>query len=63
MKCNSIDRRILYILTNTEGEKFLGPTASLVNPCGDYWEKTAIREVMYEKALKNERCAVSSHLF
>ena len=39
MKCNSIDRHILYVLTNTEGEKFLWHTAALVNPCGDYWEK------------------------
>lgn len=38
MKCNSIDRHVLYVLTNTEGEKFLGHTAALVNPCGDYWE-------------------------
>ena len=38
MKCNSINRRVLYVLTNTEGEKFLGHTAALVNPCGDYWE-------------------------
>ena len=38
MKCNSIDRRVLYVLTDTEGEKFLGHTAALVNPCGDYWE-------------------------
>lgn len=43
MKCNSIDRHVLYVLTNTEGEKFLGHTASLVNPCGDYWEKDSYK--------------------
>ena len=43
MKCNSIDRHVLYILTNTEGEKFLGHTAALVNPCGDYWEKDSYK--------------------
>jgi hypothetical protein len=43
MKCNSIDKRVLYVLTNTEGEKFLGHTAALVNPCGDYWEKDSYK--------------------
>lgn len=43
MKCNSIDRHVLYVLTNTEGEKFLGHTAALVNPCGDYWEKDSYK--------------------
>ena len=38
MECNSINQRVLYVLTNTEGEIFLGHTADLVNPCGDYWE-------------------------
>ena len=43
MKCNSINRRVLYVLTNTEGEKFLGHSAALVNPCGDYWEQDSYK--------------------
>ena len=38
---------MLYILTNTEGEKFLGHTAALVNPCGDYWDADANDYVLY----------------
>ena len=43
MECNSINQRVLYVLTNTEGEKFLGHTEDLVNPCGDYWEKDSYK--------------------
>lgn len=31
-------------MTNTEGEKFLGHTAALVNPCADYWETDSYKE-------------------
>ena len=43
MKCNSIDKDILYVLTTKGGEKFLGHTAALVNPCGDIWEPDSYR--------------------
>ena len=43
MKCNSIDKDILYVLTAKSGEKFLGHTAALVNPCGDIWEPDSYR--------------------
>ena len=35
-------------MTNTEGEIFLGHTADLVNPCGDYWDADANDYVLYE---------------
>ena len=31
-------RDVLYVLTTTDGEKFLGHTAAIVNPCGDIAE-------------------------
>ena len=43
MKCNSIDKDILYVLTAKGGEKFLGHSAALVNPCGDIWEPDSYR--------------------
>ena len=43
MKFNSIDKDILYVLTAKSGEKFLGHTAALVNPCGDIWEPDSYR--------------------
>ena len=43
MKCNSIDKDILYVLTAKGGEKFLGHSAALVNPCGDICEPDSYR--------------------
>lgn len=62
MECNSINQRVLYVLTNTEGEIFLGHTADLLILAAIIGKRIAIREVMYEKVLKNLSLKTKLHL-
>lgn len=46
-------RDVLYVLTTTDGEKFLGHTAAIVNPCGDIAEPDSYKAGYVREGLAN----------